>query len=81
MPSSNQFSRRSFISSSVAAITAGGAALRADTTNPTPAAQTPQGPKPGTADAATGGMPYGMIGKVKISRLMLGGNLVAGCMH
>jgi hypothetical protein len=26
-------------------------------------------------------MPYGMIGKVKISRLLLGGNLVAGYMH
>jgi hypothetical protein len=26
-------------------------------------------------------MPYGMIGKVKISRVMLGGNLVSGCMH
>ena len=26
-------------------------------------------------------MTYGMIGKVKISRLMLGGNLVTGCMH
>ena len=27
------------------------------------------------------GMPYGMIGKVKISRLMMGGNLVSGFLH
>jgi hypothetical protein len=26
-------------------------------------------------------MPCGMIGKVKISRLLLGGNLISGCMH
>jgi hypothetical protein len=26
-------------------------------------------------------MPYGTIGNVKISRLLLGGNLVSGCMH
>jgi hypothetical protein len=30
---------------------------------------------------AQGAMPCGTIGKAKISRLMLGGNLVSGCMH
>jgi hypothetical protein len=35
------------------------------------------------ADTAgkSGNMPYGMLGKVKISRLLLGGNLVSGYMH
>jgi hypothetical protein len=35
------------------------------------------------AEAAPGpaGMPYGMLGNVKVSRLLLGGNLVSGCMH
>jgi hypothetical protein len=38
-----------------------------------------------TSTASTGSvgepMPCGMIGKVKLSRLLLGGNLVSGCMH
>jgi hypothetical protein len=32
-------------------------------------------------ESGTEPMPYGTIGKVKLSRLLLGGNLVSGCMH
>jgi len=35
----------------------------------------------GKASNTEKGMPYGTIGKVKISRLLLGGNLVGGYMH
>src|SRR5689334_6114675 len=36
----------------------------------------------GSPDSASAtAMPYGMIGKVKISRMLLGGNLVGGVMH
>jgi hypothetical protein len=80
MPSANRYSRRSFLGTSLAAVAAGGAALGADTTNPSPPTQTPPATTPRVLPEA-GGMPCGMIGKVKISRLMLGGNLVAGCMH
>jgi hypothetical protein len=46
------------------------------------AAEAPDGkasPKP--AGPAPEPIPYGMIGKVKLSRMLLGGNLVAGGMH
>ena len=32
-------------------------------------------------EPAAGAMPYGMLGNARISRLMLGGNLVTGSMH
>ena len=73
--------RRGFLSSSLAAAGAAGAILGAETPGSVRAgeepAKTPE-PKP-AADAH--GMPCGMLGKAKISRLMLGGNLVTGCMH
>lgn len=37
--------------------------------------------EPAASDSAADAMPCGMIGKAKISRLLLGGNLVSGYMH
>jgi len=67
MGNTNQCTRRGFLGTSVAALAATGAVMGAET------------PKP--AEPAPAGMPYGMLSKVKVSRLMLGGNLVSGCMH
>jgi hypothetical protein len=72
-------SRRSFVGDSVAALAVGGAALGAAAE--TPRAPQPAGASPPSPKSHPSGMPYGMIGKAKISRLMLGGNLVAGWMH
>jgi len=73
--------RRNFLGGSLAAAAvAGGAAGSGAEKAPSPvsgqagAAVQPVEPHPT-------GMPYGRIGKAKISRLMLGGNLVSGCMH
>ena len=43
----------------------------------------PKPPPPAARHAQLGpnGMPYGTIGKAKLSRLLLGGNLVSGFMH
>jgi hypothetical protein len=72
MSESNPLNRRGFIGSSVAALAAS-SALAANT----PA---PQGP-PQAVPPGKQGMPYGMLGKTKLSRMFLGGNLVTGCMH
>ena len=72
MSDSDHLSRRGFLGSSVAAVAATSAALGADAKKASPAA----------ADTTPkAGMPFGMLGKAKISRLMLGGNLVSGYMH
>ncbi len=80
MPNQDRLSRRGFLGNSAAAVAAGGAALaaaeRARAAEP-PKSNAPDKP----AETLANGMPYGMIGKAKISRLMLGGNLVSGCMH
>ena len=78
MSDSSPVSRRDFLGNSVAALAAGGTAL-ATAAEATAAAQ--PGPPANPPPPHPTGMPYGMIGKVKISRLMLGGNLVTGCMH
>ena len=78
--------RRSFLERSVAALTATAAALTA-TAASTPARCACDGTPADKADSKAqppvkpASMPCGMIGKAKISRLMLGGNLVSGCMH
>jgi len=65
--------RRSFILTGVqAAAVAGVASAAADERDVEKGA-------PGAASATA--MPYGMIGNVKISRMLLGGNLVGGVMH
>ena len=79
MSDSVPLSRRTFLGGSVAAVGASGAALVG-------AGEAASGPQPSAAPPGplaphSSGMPYGMIGKAKISRLMLGGNLVAGWMH
>jgi hypothetical protein len=78
MSDSSPVSRRDFLGNSVAALAAGGAAL-ATAAEATAAAQ--PGPPANPPPPHPTGMSYGMIGKVKISRLMLGGNLVTGFMH
>jgi hypothetical protein len=80
--------RRCFLGSSVATLAAGAALNAAEensanppaSTEPTQAAETQTVAPPTTVDPQNG-MPYGMIGNVKLSRLMLGGNLVSGYMH
>jgi hypothetical protein len=73
-------SRRNFLGNSVAALAAGSAVLATAAEGAAPA-------QPATAAPANppaphpSGMSYGMIGKAKISRMMLGGNLVSGFMH
>jgi hypothetical protein len=68
--------RRSFIGRSLVTLSATGAAMSAQQAS---AADKPAAaPKP---PVKTGSMPCGMLGKAKISRLMLGGNLVSGFMH
>jgi len=74
MPKPDGCDRRSFLERSVAALTATGAAL---STTAASAADRPDAKTP----AKPAAMPCGMIGKAKISRLMLGGNLVSGFMH
>jgi hypothetical protein len=79
MSDSSPLNRRGFLGNSVAALTAGSAALAA-------AAETvpaqPQTVAPANPPAPhPSGMTYGMIGKAKISRMMLGGNLVSGFLH
>ncbi len=82
MSDCEHLSRRGFLGSSVAAMAATGTALGADAQKKT----SPADPKPtvnasDSSDAKSQAMPYGMLGKAKISRLMLGGNLVSGYMH
>lgn len=74
MPERKTVDRRGFIHQSLAV--AGGVGLAA--ANPAPAADAPAKPAP-TAEGPT--LPYGMIGKVRLSRMLLGGNLISGFMH
>jgi hypothetical protein len=81
MSDADRVCRRRFLGTSLAAVGATGAVAAAagatgaqGAENDTTAADTPS--QAGATDA-----PYGMIGKVKISRLLLGGNLVGGFMH
>ncbi len=67
--------RRSFLGRSLVTLSATGAAMAAQNA---PAADTPATPKP---PVKPGSLPCGTLGKAKISRLMLGGNLVSGFMH
>lgn len=70
MSQHHPFSRRSFLATSMAAAAVAGAI-------PAAAAPAPEAP---VAPPQTK-MAYGTIGKAKISRLMLGGNLISGYMH
>ncbi len=80
MSDSPALSRRCFLGNSVAALATGSAVLATAAEGTAPAqvaTATPPTPPP----PHPSGMTYGMIGKVKISRMMLGGNLVSGFMH
>ena len=80
MSDSSPVSRRNFLGNSVAALAAGSAAL-ATAADGMAATPSQPGPPANPPPPHPTGMAYGMIGKVKISRLMLGGNLVSGFMH
>jgi len=75
MHSSDDLTRRKLLGHCLAAAS-GACALAAGAKVLGPASVQAEEPKDAEAE-----MPYGMIGDVKISRLMLGGNLVTGCMH
>ena len=80
MSESKQVNRRGFLGTSVAAIAVGGAAAAAQGANTPAAAPVPGATVPHT-EPGPDGMPYGMLGKTRLSRMFLGGNLVTGCMH
>jgi hypothetical protein len=73
--------RREFLAESVAAAGVVGLALGAGPGRPAQAAPAaPETPaKPPAADAKQ--VPCGTLGKTKISRILLGGNLITGCTH
>lgn len=72
MSESKNVSRRQFVGTTLAAVAAAGVAKR------NVLAATGEDAK---KDAEFNGMPCGYLGKAKISRLMLGGNLIGGYMH
>ena len=78
--SSENVSRRDFLNRSLAAAgTVGAVAATSAAGEPAaaPAAQAQTQPQPVKA----GTLPCGMLGKAKISRMLLGGNLIGGWMH
>ena len=81
MSESKQVDRRSFLGASAAALTMGGAAMAADANKTSLAAPARGAPTVPHAEPGPNGMPYGMLGKARLSRLFLGGNLIAGFMH
>lgn len=78
MADSDRCDRRGFLGRSLAAAGATGAAMAAGEAGSLEATAVAAGRVDQMGPA---GMPYGMIGKVKISRLLVGGNLISGCMH
>ncbi|MBM3881016.1 MAG: hypothetical protein FJ387_15060 [Verrucomicrobia bacterium] len=77
--SSNPVTRRGFLLRSTQAAAGTAAALSTGATVPLArGAEPPPGERPAGMGTE---MPYGKLGEVKISRLLLGGNLVAGYMH
>ncbi|MGA2617351.1 MAG: hypothetical protein ABSF26_07060 [Thermoguttaceae bacterium] len=81
MSESKQVNRRGFLGTSAAALAVGSAALTAEGGTTPPTVSTQATPAVPHAQPGPNGMPYGMLGKVRLSRLLLGGNLVTGCMH
>lgn len=69
-----RFSRRDFVKSSLLASAAIPLTLRAE-----PQADSPASPTAGNSESQT--LPKGWIGNVEVSRLIMGGNLIAGYAH
>ncbi|MBN2476640.1 MAG: hypothetical protein JXB62_18665 [Pirellulales bacterium] len=80
MAESNRVSRRHFLGSSLAAGAVAGTCL-ARTSAAAPADDAPTAPAEPGAAADQDVMPSGTLGKAKISRVLLGGNLISGYMH
>ncbi len=81
MSSSGRLNRRRFLGKSLAAAGAAGAAAGARAADAPPATGRQAAAPREQSGPAPGDMPCGMLGSVKISRLLLGGNLVSGYMH
>ena len=83
MSEANRVDRRVFLGGSVAGTISGMvvAASGAGASRGSGGEPPKGGPAARSSVESQSDMPYGMIGKAKISRLMLGGNLVTGCMH
>lgn len=89
MPEHDAVNRRHFLNQSLTAVgTAGIAAAAQPALAEATAAASPEKKadaaaekKPGEATGPAKPFPYGMIGNVKISRMLLGGNLIGGWMH
>jgi hypothetical protein len=78
MSDSQPITRRGFIGGTAAALAAAQTALGAE---PAKAAVAPSPAPADSGKESATGMPYGMLGKTKLSRMFLGGNLVGGFMH
>ena len=75
--SNSNINRRSFLGHSLATAGAAGLITAAAADEPT----TPPGGTAANAAASADAMPLGTIGNVRISRLLLGGNLIGGWLH
>ena len=78
MSQSDSVNRRAFLGHSLTAASAAGIAAAA---RPGQAADNKADNKSDAKPAAAGALPCGKLGKARISRLMLGGNLISGFMH
>jgi hypothetical protein len=81
MSQSELTSRRDFLNRSVAAAGAVGAAAAVENGGRARAAAGDSPAQTQPVSVVPEAMPCGTIGKARISRLLLGGNLVSGCMH
>ena len=75
MSDQNEVTRRGFLNQTL--IAAGAAGVAAIAGQPAVAAEAAPAPTPRPSAI----VPWATIGKAKISRLLLGGNLISGCMH
>jgi hypothetical protein len=72
--------RRGFIGGTAAALAATQVAMGEEPPKVATTTPQPSTPQDSSKDSEKG-MPYGMLGKTKLSRMFLGGNLVGGFMH
>ena len=81
MSDPNTLSRRHFLGSSVAALGVTGEALKASADETVSPAQPASAASTEATEVNPSGMPYGKIGNVKFSRLIVGANIASGPMH